>query len=373
MIEGSAPRSFAVEREAFGRLHGREVAVTASAPGRVNLIGDHTDYNGGFVLPRGLPQHTRVALAPRVDGRVRAASAHWPGELCTYELGQETRARGWIDYVQGVTATLVEDRRAIDGFDLWVASDIPVGAGLASSAALAVALLRGLRDLFDLELDDLALALVAHRAESGFVGVPVGVMDPLASSLGDERSALFIDTRALTIERVALPESLGLVVIDSGIDHKLGGGDYGARRAECTEAAARLGVEQLRDLPEGTDLSGLPEPLAGRVRHVLAENARVTAAVDALRRGDVAALGALFDASHRSLSEDFAVSLPEIDRLAACARRSGALGARLTGGGFGGSIVAVTAAEDAARVARDTLRAYEPAARRPAVILPWSH
>lgn len=372
MDERSGPRSFAGEREAFGRMHGREPAVTASAPGRVNLIGDHTDYNGGFVLPRTLPQHTRVALAPRVDGRVRAASGRWPRSLYTYSLGCEARSRGWIDYVQAVTATLLGDRRAIGGFDLWIASDIPLGAGLSSSAALMVALLRGLRDLYELELDDLALALVAHRAESSFVGVPVGVMDPIAVSLGDERSALLLDTRSLAIERVALPDALGLVVIDSGIDHALTGGDYGARRAECDEAASRLGVEQLRDLAEGADLTGLPETLARRVRHVLAENARVAEAAEALRRGDLARLGALFDASHRSLAEDYEVSLPELDRLAACARRCGALGARLTGGGFGGSIVAVAAAGEARSVAEETLRAYLPAARTPAVILPWT-
>ncbi|MCY1058191.1 galactokinase [Nannocystis sp. SCPEA4] len=361
-----------IERDEFMALYGRPRQAVASAPGRVNLIGDHTDYNGGFVLPTALPQRTQVQLARRDDRRVRAASAQRPGVL-DYELGAEARAGSWLDYVQGITAALLADARPITGFDLHIDSTVPVGAGLSSSAALEVALLRGLRDLFSLALDDDAVAALAHRAEAEFVGVPVGIMDQIACSRGDPGIALFIDTRTRIVEPIPLPPDLGLVVIDSGLPHDLASNNYRVRRGECEQAAAALGVEQLRDVA-GDDprIATLPDPLPRRVRHVVGENQRVLDAARALAAGDLARLGRLFDESHRSMRDDFEVSLPEIDLLVALAQADEAMfGARLTGGGFGGAVVAITESARAARVAGDVAAAYHAkTSRRPMIVLP---
>lgn len=362
-------------RDEFAALFGRGSDVCASAPGRVNLIGDHTDYNGGFVLPTALPQRTRVQLKRRADRAVRAASAQRPGEV-GYELGGERKTGGWVDYVQGVTAILAAEGRTLSGFELHVDSDVPVGSGLSSSAALEVALLRGLRELFSLSFDDDVLAALAHRAETEFVGAPVGIMDQLACSRGHEGEALFIDTRSRVVEAIALPPQLGLVVIDSGVPHDHSTGDYRTRRAECEQAAARLGVWQLRDVEPGDPrIATLPEPLARRTRHVVRENQRVLDAVRALTAGDLPALGRLFDESHRSMRDDFEVSLPAIDLLVALARRHPhVLGARLTGGGFGGAVVVLTARAHTAAVALDVVAAYSAILpREPVVILPWLH
>ena len=346
----------------FRRAFGRAATVVASAPGRVNLIGEHTDYNGGFVLPTTIPQRTEVAIAPRDDDVVRVVTdarsvARAEAE---YRLADERRADGWLDYVQGCTAMLGAERHQGRGFDVAIASTVPVGAGLSSSAALEVAVLRGLRALYALGLDDVALALVAHRAEHDFVGARVGVMDQMAASLADETSALFLDTRSLAWERVPLPATLELAAIDSGIAHEHAAGGYNDRRAECERAATLLGVSTLREIQDRDDAdaraAALPAPLDRRVRHVVTENARVLAAVAALRAGDVDELGQVLTAGHASLRDDYEVSTSEVDLLVSLAEADpDVLGARMTGGGFGGAVVLVTrhgrAAEAAARVA----------------------
>ena len=341
--------------------------VTASAPGRVNLIGEHTDYNGGFVLPTVIPQRTRVTLALRGDDEVRATSRECGAGA--YRLGAEARGGGWLDYVQGVTAALAADGHALAGFDLEIASEVPAGAGVSSSAALAIAVLRALRDAFGLPLDDLALARIARRAENELVGAPVGIMDPLVVSLGEPGVALLVDTRALEVSRHPLPASLELVVIASGLTHDHAAGGYRVRRAECERAAALLGVATLRELGDA-DLSraaALPPPLDRRVRHVVTENARVLAAVRALDGGDADALGALFAASHASMRDDFEISTPEIDELVAIAAADrDVVAARLTGGGFGGSIVALARRGAAAGAARRVAEAYRRATGRTA-------
>lgn len=360
----------------FEVLFGRPPRVRARAPGRVNLMGEHTDYNGGFVLPMAIPQQTEVLLAPREDGTVRAFSANLgPAEhLGQYTLGQETPGRGWLDYIQGVTHVLREEGLAFAGFDLWLRSDVPPGSGLSSSAALEVALLRGLREAFGLALDDVRIALLGQKVECGFVGAPVGVMDQMASSLAQDSQALFLDTRSLSYERVPLPPGLELLVINSGVAHRLAGGDYRVRRAECERAAAALGVAQLRDLPTEAlpRALALPEPLGRRVRHVLTENARVQATVQALRAEDLEALGPLLDASHASQRDDYEVSIPEIDLLVELARAEpGVLGARLTGGGFGGSVVILArAGRGAATAARIAARYRERSAQQATVLVP---
>ena len=305
--------------------------VTASAPGRVNLIGEHTDYNDGFVLPVATRGRTTVRLTRRDDGLVRAASRELGGPF-GYRVGEEERRGEWIDYVAGVTWAL----GLRDGFDLAIESDLPPGAGLGSSAALEIALGRGLRDLFGLMAGDEALVRIGRRAETGFVGAQTGVMDQIASSFGTPGQALLIDCRSEDHRLVPLP--FDLVVLDSGVRHAHAEGGYNERRAECEEAARRLGVAALRD---ATGADGLPEPLRRRARHVIEENARVLAAVEALERADGAALGRLLDESHASQRDLFEVSVPEVDRLVELAREAGALGARLTGGGFGGAVVAL--------------------------------
>ncbi len=370
----SSPGRLSIASDQFRILFGREPDVQSAAFGRVNLIGEHTDYNDGFVLPTSIPQSTAVALARRDDQVVRAWSADRSvgAKLDTYELRHESVTRGWLDYVQGITQAVERAGYTIGGFDLAVRSTVPLGSGLSSSAALEVALLRGLRQLFALDLDDVRLAGLGQRAENDFVGAPVGIMDQMASSLAHPGVALFIDTRSLAYEQVTLPADTELAVINSGVAHHHAAGDYRTRRAECERAAAALGVASLRDL--GLDAIAraltLPEPLGRRVRHVLTENQRVLDAVAAMRRGDAATLGRLFNESHASQQHDYEVSVPDVDALVARAQAEpGVFGARLTGGGFGGSIVALAARGAAAVAAANISRDYDRQSGRVATVL----
>ncbi len=329
----------------FADLYGRPPAVAASAPGRVNLIGEHTDYNDGFVLPAALPLHTTVELAPRADATVRVWSADFPGEQPEiFSVERIDAAHDWTDYVRGMVWALVGSG-VTRGFDARVSSEVPVGSGLSSSAALLIAVGRAVRTAFELAIGDLQLAQLARKAETDFVGAPVGIMDQMACSLADESSALFIDTRSLHYERIVLPRTTTLLVIDSGVRHSHVNGEYRTRREECARAAAALGVRSLREVGEadGSAIDSLPEPLNRRARHVITENARVLATVDALRAGDVIEVGRLFYASHASMRDDFEISTAAVDALVETARSvHGVYGARLTGGGFGGAIVALT-------------------------------
>jgi galactokinase len=349
----------------YSDVFGGAPDVHASAPGRVNLIGEHTDYNDGFVLPIALPLRTRVDLGRRNDGDVHAFSESLPAAQAraTFTRGREARTGGWIDYVQGITQAL--DRRGlrVPGFNLHVVSDVPAGAGLASSAALEVSVARALRERCALDLDDVELARVAHEAETRLVGAPVGTMDQMAASLADDRNALFIDTRTLKYERLPLPSSVELAIIDSGITHQHASGDYRQRRRECERVADIAGVRSLRDLTlEGLSRLTLPPPLDRRARHVVTENARVLEAVDALRHGDAARLGKLFVASHVSMRDDYEVSLPEIDAIVgfSLTTEDGVHGARLTGGGFGGAVIILCRAGEARRVAQSVWGRYHP-------------
>ena len=359
--------------EEFQRVFEREPEAAGSAPGRVNLIGEHTDYNGGYVLPMALPQKTHVFLARRADGVVRAYSTDiGAGSLTSFELGSEVRLHSWIDYVQGVTWALRERAARVEGVDMLVTSTVPLGKGLSSSASLEVAVARALRKRFQLGLDDVEIAMVAHRAETEFVGAPVGIMDQMVCSLGELSTALFLDTRTRSFEKVLLPANVEIGVIDSGIAHSHASGEYRVRRRECEEAAAMLGVRQLRELgiEDLKRLDGLPEPLNRRARHVVTENARVLAAVDAMRAGDAPTLGRLFLESHASMRDDFEVSLPEIDRLVEIAVNTPqTYGARLTGGGFGGAIVVLCDHGAAADVARAVTQAYGSAGGHDAQVL----
>jgi galactokinase len=360
----------------FRDLFGRDPEVAVQAPGRVNLIGEHTDYNDGFVLPTTIPQHTRVELARTDTDVVRVWSANKPDAPLAYQLGSETRRQSWLDYPQGVTATLAEAGAELVGFDVRIESTIPLGSGLSSSAALLVALIRAVRDAFGFTISDTAVARFAHRAETTLVGAPVGIMDQMVCSLGRPGAALLLDTRSLEVEHVPLPATLDLVVIDSGVHHAHAGGEYRTRRAECEEAASLLGVKSLRDVHPSADslarIDTLRPPLSRRARHVVTENVRVKALVAALGAQNFERVGALLQAGHASLRDDFEVSTPEVDALVALtAAERGVLGARMTGGGFGGSIIALAEAGSGHQAAAAAAARYaERIGRQATVVLP---
>ncbi len=350
-------------------VHGEMPDGVWSAPGRVNLIGEHTDYNAGLVLPIALTQRTVAACSRRGDDLVRVHSVQ-NGE--TVEVDLDTVApgtpRGWSAYVAGVPWALRRQGHPVGGLTVTIDSEVPVGAGLSSSAALECAVGAAASDLYGLDLlgsrsGRAALADACRHAENEVAGAPTGGMDQSAAMLCHEGSALLLDCRDGHTEHVPfdLP-ALGytLLVSDTRAAHALADGQYGARRQECRRAADALGVESLREVGlEGLDaaLARLSDPvLARRTRHVVTETARVRATVAALRAGDLAAVGRLFDASHASLRGDYEVSCPELDVSVEAARSAGALGARMTGGGFGGSSIAIVpadAVEQAASAVRD--------------------
>jgi galactokinase len=363
---------------AFERAFGRMPDVLESAPGRVNLIGEHTDYSGGYVLPMAIPQRTEIALSRGTGGDAvcRLVSANLGGKAPeNFEIGREAKAGTWIDYVQGTVKALRESGVQVPAFDAAISSHVPVGAGLSSSAALEVALLRGLRSLIGFALDDVTIAQLGRKAENEFVGAPVGIMDQMASSLADATTALFLDTRTLAFERVPLPADAEILVIDSGVPHDHAAGNYGMRRAEVEQATAALRVKELRDVDDPAACASLPDPIGRRARHVVTENARVLAAVRAMREGDLAALGKLMDASHASLRDDFQVTVPDVDRLVDLAQADpDVIGARMTGGGFGGAIVALVKHGTGALAGARIVEAY---GRRGRVLVPpasgWSN
>jgi galactokinase len=348
--------------------------VTADAPGRVNLIGEHTDYHQGFVLPTVIPQRTRVRLRSREDRIVRATSRETGDVPRQFVIGEETVTRSWVDYVQGVTFVLRGLAPALPGFEVHIESDVPLGSGLSSSAALTVSMLRALRDLFGLTFDDIELARIAQRVETDFVGAPIGIMDQMACSLARPGEALFLDTRSLSFERIPLPRDAELVVIDSGVRHQHAGGEYATRRRESFAAAKLLGVDWLRDLDTGAldAIDALPEPLARRARHIVTENQRVHDTVQALARHELARAGALLSASHASMRDDYQISTIEIDTLVALSQDNpDVYGARLTGGGFGGSVILLVGAQMGKAVASRVLSDYHQRIdRRGSILIP---
>jgi galactokinase len=324
------------------------MSATASAPARANLIGEHTDYNGGYVLPMPLDCATTVtAERSGEDGAILIESRTLKE---TARMTGDWTARGdWTDYAVGCLVMLRQRGVAVPGLSLLIDSTVPMGAGVSSSAALEVATLKAVRALLAIEIDDVALALLAQRAESEFVGVPCGIMDQMIAALGRPGEALLIDTSDLTRRPVPLPHGHVFAVLHSGVAHRLSESGYADRRRDCLDAARELGAASLREVsPDDERIRLLPEPLPRRVRHVLSENARVLAMARALQAGDIERAGRLMLESHASQRDDFEVSIPEIDALVAAAMRHGAIGARLTGGGFGGSIVALLRGADLA-------------------------
>ena len=331
------------------------------APGRINIIGEHTDYSEGFVLPAAIDRWCWVAAAPNGLGRLRAVSQTL-GEDMETNLAALAPRGDWTDYVAGPAKTLLEAGLAIVGADLMIASDVPVGAGVSSSAALQVAVTRALLALSGLEADGVQVACWTRASENRFVGMPCGIMDSFASANGVEDGALMLDCRSLQATPAALPEGASFLLVNSMVSHRLVGGEYRQRREDCEAAARTLGVPTLSDVAE-SDLPAALRKLSGdpakRCRHVVTENARVGRAVTAMATGDLAALGALMNQSHASLRDDMQVSLPVIDQLAAIAQATpGVYGARLMGGGFGGCVIALVDSAAAGEVQQSIAKAY---------------
>lgn len=347
-------------RRQFEVLYGRSPALFAIAPGRVNVIGEHVDYNGGWVLPAALDRCLVMAVAPRDDERVRLATADFEGglEFDGRDLAPG-RATDWSRYVRGVMSGLAHAGHPLPGFDACIASSIPVGGGLSSSAALeAATALAGLA-LTGATMDRFALAKLCQRAEHDYAGVPCGIMDQAAVLCCEEGHLLLLDCETETFVQTPLPNAeWSLLIVNSGVSHELASGEYARRRAACEQAARRLRVPSLRHiepaaLDEALALPALTEEMRRCVRHVVTENQRTLQCVDALQRGDFLAAGRLLNASHASLRDDYQVSCEELDFIAATAQAEAAVaGCRMTGGGFGGSCVALVRRTDAPDVMR---------------------
>ncbi|MCP9487058.1 MAG: galactokinase [Gaiellaceae bacterium MAG52_C11] len=344
-------------RSAFAARSGYEPAGLWWAPGRVNLIGEHTDYNDGYVFPFAIELGTVAAAARRDDGRLRCWSLEEDavGDVSIAEL-EPGRVDGWTAYPQGMAWALHDAGIGLTGADVLVGTTLPLGSGLSSSAALECAVGLALAELHGARIERRDLALLAQRAETEVAGVPSGAMDQLAAMLGREGHAICIDTRTLHVD--AVPLELGdagfaLVVIDTHVPRRLADGAYGERRAQCGEAARILGVPTLRDVsPEEVEAGSedLGDVLHRRARHVTTENERVLDAVEALRARDLPRVGELLHASHASLRDDYEVSAVELDLAVTAATDAGALGARMTGAGFGGCALALVAADRVAAV-----------------------
>ncbi|NEC67212.1 galactokinase [Streptomyces sp. SID9727] len=358
----------------FTALYGSEPEGIWAAPGRVNLIGEYTDFNDGFVMPLALPHTARAAVARRTDGELRLHSTDVPGGVVRLRVDGLTphEGHGWAAYPAGVVWALREAGHEVTGADIQLTSTVPTGAGLSSSAALEVVTALALNDLFGLGLDAAELAVLAQRAENAFVGVPCGVMDQMASACCTEGHALHLDTRDLGRCQVPFDlaaHGLRLLVVDTRVKHALGDGAYAERRAGCEEGARLLGIPTLRDLPYeelGTALdrlaeSGADESVVRYVRHVVGDNQRVEQVIALLDAGDVRAAGPVLTAGHVSLRDDLRVSCVELDLVVEAANAAGALGARMTGGGFGGSAIVLVEEARAEAVTKSVLEAFTAA------------
>ncbi len=346
----------------FAELFGAPPDAVATAPGRVNLIGEHIDYNGGVVMPMGLPVGLAVAVRRNGEPRIRVASDRFDG--VEERAFGAAKADTWADYAVSTIECARAEGLLQGGADLYVESTLPDGAGLSSSAALIVAILKSLRAVSDAPLSDIDIALMAQRVENDYIGMPCGVMDQVAVAVAAPGQAILLDTDAVTYEIIEPPQDHHMAVVHSGVHRKLSDGRYAERKVECDRAVDALGVDALCLLSDADQEAAtrLPAPLDRRVRHCVSEHRRTLAAATALKAGDIAQFGALMNDSHRSMRDDFEMSLPAIDALVESAIAHGAAGARLTGGGFGGCIVACVP-EDALPEWRDKLLAEHPDAR----------
>ena len=346
---------------------------TFRAPGRVNLIGEHTDYNDGFVMPAAIDFYTWATVTPREDRKLQIRSENFDEEV-EIDLDDPNIARRehWSDYPVGVAVILEREGYRLRGARLEIRGDVPIGSGLSSSAAIEVATASALTAISGLQIDKRELALLCRRAENEFVGARVGIMDQFVSLFGEAQKALLLDCRTLDFELLPLPDNVRLIICNTMVKHALASSAYNERREQC-----EAGVKVLaRDFPNVTALrdvtleqleqvrSELPGVVYRRCRHVIAENARVLAAAEALEKGDLDQFGRLMAESHRSLRDDYEVSSTELDLMVEFARRvEGVYGARMTGGGFGGSTVNLVAVERVEEFQESVARWYEEAMR----------
>lgn len=358
--------------DAFEERFGATPAWVVRSPGRVNLIGEHTDYNEGFVLPMAIDRAVGLALRPRRDDRVLLHSLD-QAEPADFRLGALERApSGWAEYPKGMARALLDEGHALVGFEGIVASDVPIGSGLSSSAALEMAVGLAFARASGFPFDGVEMARCGQRAENDWVGARTGIMDQMVCANAEPGAALLIDCRSLATRPVALPEGVAIVVMDTMTRHDHTSSGYNERRTSCEAAAAALGLAALRDASEA-DLdaaaAGLEPRVRRRARHVVSENRRVLEAVEAMQAADVPWLGRLMDASHASLRDDFEVSSEALDQMVAIAREApGCHGARMTGGGFGGCAIALVDAPEAEALAASVAARYaEATGRRPDV------
>lgn len=356
----------------FRRIFGRDARLYR-APGRVNLIGEHTDYNQGFVMPAAIDLYCWVAIAPREDRRLKLSSTNFEGSV-VIDLSDVAPARrgDWTDYIVGTAVALEKRGHKLRGAEILVHGEVPIGSGLSSSAAIEVSTGYALLDKSGVKVDLTQLAVSSREAENEFVGARVGIMDQYIAAHGKEGHAILLDCRSLQGSELPIPEDVRLVVCNTGVKHQHAGGEYNARRAQCEEGVRRLcvalpGIESLRDvsLSQLEAHKGLlSEIIYRRCRHVVTENQRVREAAEALRNREMAKAGRLMAASHESLRDDYEVSCAELDTMVEIAQRQpGIVGARMTGGGFGGCTINLVQAE-AAPAFRDTVaREYEARTR----------
>ncbi|MCI1676907.1 MAG: galactokinase [Ewingella americana] len=335
--------------EIFEQKFGYPATITIKAPGRVNLIGEHTDYNDGFVLPCAIDYETVIACAQRNDRQIRVVAADYENQEDLFSLDDpilSSKTLPWANYVRGVVKHLLQRNKDFSGADMVISGNVPQGAGLSSSASLEVAVGQALKSLYDLPLDGVALALNGQEAENQFVGCNCGIMDQLISALGKQDHSLLIDCRSLETRAVSMPKNAAVVIINSNVKRGLVDSEYNQRREQCETAARFFGVKALRDVTqEQFDVVAdeLDPVVSRRARHVISENARTLAAADALAAGDLKKMGQLMAESHASMRDDFEITVPPIDKLVNIVKNvigdNG--GVRMTGGGFGGCIVAL--------------------------------
>ena len=352
----------------FARRHGGSAELVVRAPGRVNLLGEHTDYNEGYVCPAAIDRWTYVAARPRRDRMVRISAADLDDEdEFSLDQVEHSHSHLWSEYVRGVAAGLLGAGHTLNGADMLIKSNLPRGSGLSSSAALEVAAAQTFKALNGLDLSGKEMALLAQAAENNFVGVQCGIMDQFVVALGQSDHALLLDCRDLDYRAVPLPQQMKIVVCDSQIERRLANSAYNQRRAECEEAVRLFRrwypeAQSLRDVSVGQfrqHEQELPDPVRARARHVVTENQRTVEGAAALEGGDVSTFGKQMNESHRSLRDDYEVSLPELDLLAEAARRvPGCYGSRLTGAGFGGCTVSLVAESAVPDFQREVAEAY---------------
>ena len=363
-------------RQVFAAVFSTHPAISVQAPGRVNLIGEHTDYNGGFVLPCAIDYHTVISGSPRNDRRVRVIAVDYANEQDEFSLDETIELHDsmmWANYVRGVVKYLLEAGYALTGADMAISGNVPQGAGLSSSASLEVATGQFFKSLNGLAISSTDIALIGQRAENRFVGCHCGIMDQLISAQGEADHALLIDCRSLVTQSVAMPADIAVVIINSNVQRGLVGSEYNTRRQQCEDAARFFEVQALRDVDLATfeaKKAGLDPLVARRARHVITDSQRAIDLSAALSTGDLARIGQLMADSHASMRDDFEITVPPVDALVDIVKSvlGDAGGVRMTGGGFGGCVVALMPGQFVARVYEAVIARYTAASGLEAAI-----